>query len=393
MGLASVHPVVLPKNHHVSTLLVRHYHKNVKHQGRHFTEGALRSNGFWIIGAKRLVQSIIQQCFLCKRLRGKLAHQKMASLPADRVLPSAPFSHVGVDVFGPWSVVARKTRGGLSNAKRWAVIFTCMAIRAIHIEILEEISSSSFINSLRRFVALRGPVTELRSDRGTNFVGAAAHLQVDALFVEDGPVHKHLLKSGITWRFNPPHASHMGGSWERMIGVVRRILDALLLDMRRKPLTHEVLCTLMAEVCAIVNSRPITPISHDPDSPLVLTPLMLLTMKCGQDQIPCDSSDLKEAYKHQWKHVQVLSNTFWKQEYLQSLQQRRSWKSEEENIEEGDLVLLKDAETHRNYWPVGLVIRTFPSDSDTLVLSAEILVIKNQEPVNYTRPITELVPL
>jgi hypothetical protein len=105
-----------------------------------------------------------------------------------------------------------------------------MATRAIHIELIEEMSSASFINALRRFIALRGPVTELRSDRGTNFIGAACELGMNSLFVENGPVQKHLLKAGIIWKFNPPHASHMGGSWERMIGDVRRVLDALLLD-------------------------------------------------------------------------------------------------------------------------------------------------------------------
>jgi hypothetical protein len=395
VGLPSVHPVILPKGHHVSTLLVNHHHNNVKHQGRHFTEEALRSAGIWIVGAKRLVASVIQRCFLCKRLCGNLAVQQMASLPADRVLPSAPFSHVGVDVFGPWSVVARKTRGGLANAKRWSAIFTCMATRAIHIEVLEEMSSSSFINALRRFVALRGPVVELRSDRGTNFIGAAGELSANVLFVEDGPVQKHLLKSGITWKFNPPHASHMGGSWERMIGVVRKILDSMLLDMRRKPLTHEVLCTLMAEVCAIVNSRPITPVSHDSDFPLVLTPSTLLTMKCGQQQVPCDSSDLKDIYLQQWKHVQVLSNFFWKHwktEYLQSLQQRRKWESKKPNLKEGDLVLLKDAGAHRNDWPIGFVNRTFPS-GDGLVRSVEVRVVGDRGPTTFVRPITDLVPL
>ncbi|XP_070203432.1 uncharacterized protein [Littorina saxatilis] len=305
VGLQSAHPVILPRKHHVSNLLVQHYHKKVKHQGRHFTEGALRSNGFWIVGAKRLVASVIHQCFQCRRLRGKPAHQHMASLPADRVTPSGPFSHVGVDVFGPWSIVARKTRGGLASAKRWAVVFVCMAIRAIHIEVIEDMSSSSFVNALRRFIALRGPVTELRSDRGTNFVGAAGELGINSEFVED--VNKHLTQSRITWKFNPPHASHMGGSWERMIGTVRRILDSMLQDQRRKALTHEILCTLMAEVCAIVNARPITPISHDPDSPFVLTPSMLLNLKCERDQVPLDSVDIKDIYKSQWRHVQHLS--------------------------------------------------------------------------------------
>lgn len=397
MGIPSVHPIILPKNHHISALLVKHYHKKVKHQGRHFTEGALRSEGFWIIGAKQLVSSTIHNCFTCRQLRGRFAHQQMADLPQDKVLPSAPFSHVGVDVFGPWTVSARKTRGGLSHSKRWAVIFTCMAIRAIHLEVLEEMSSSSFINALRRFIALRGPVVEMRSDRGTNFIGAANELNANCIFVETGPVHEHLLKSGISWKFNPPHASHMGGSWERLIGIVRRILDALLLDMRRKPLTHEVLSTLMAEVCAIVNSRPIVSVSHDPDSPLVLTPSMLVTGKCSQEQsVFSDSTDIRETYKQQWKHVQVLSNVFWKrwqEDYLQSLQQRRKWENQTPSLQKGDLVLLRDAGLHRNHWPIGLVTRTFSNECDTLVRSVEVRVMRDQKPVTYIRPITELVPL
>jgi hypothetical protein len=398
VGLLSAHPVILPRKHHLSNLLVRHYHEKVKHQGRHFTEGALRSDGFWIVGAKRLVTSVIHRCFQCRRLRGKPAHQHMASLPADRVTPSAPFSHVGVDVFGPWSVVARKTRGGLANAKRWAVIFTCMATRAIHIEVIEDMSSSSFINALRRFIAIRGPVTELRSDRGTNFVGAAGELGIDSEFVED--VNKHLTQSQVQstpcrWKFNPPHASHMGGAWERMIGIVRKILDSMLQDQRRKALTHEMLCTLMAEVCAIVNARPITPISHDPDFPLILTPSMLLTMKFDIDQVPLDSADIKDIYKSQWKHVQHLSDIFWKRwkgEYLQSLQQRKKWQTVQMNVEEGSLVLLRDPGTQRNDWPIGVVVRSFQSD-DSLVRSVEVRVMKDHKPVTYVRPITELVPL
>jgi Family of unknown function (DUF5641) len=368
----------------------------MKHQGRHFTEGALRSAGFWIVGAKRLVASLIGRCFTCRRLRGKTAHQQMGNLPADKVNPSAPFSHVGVDVFGPWSVSVRKTRGGSANAKRWAVLFTCMATRAIHIEVIEEMTSDSFINALRRFVALRGPIVALRSDRGTNFVGAAGKLEFDALFKEDGPVLHHLRQSGVTWSFNPPYAHHMGGSWERLIGVARRVLDAILLDAKRKPLTHEVLCTFMAEVSAIVNSRPLVPISHDPDSPLVLTPSMLLTSKCGQEHVQFDSTDIKQTYKDQWKHVQVLANTFWKhwkEEYLQTLQQRRKWTDRQPNICENDIVLIKDSTAHRNDWLIGLVTRSFPSTSDSLVRTAEVRVASSNGPTYYVRPVTELVPL
>ena len=126
-------------------------------------------------------------------------------------------------------MVTRKTRGGAANSKRWAILFTCLTTRAVQIEVVEELSSSAFINALRRFVSIRGLVKVFRSDRGTNFVGATADLKITAINVEDPSVSKFLYDSSTVWLFNAPHASHMGGVWERMIGVTRRILDSMLL--------------------------------------------------------------------------------------------------------------------------------------------------------------------
>lgn len=162
-------PVIVPSRSHVTGLLVRHYHENVQHQGRHFTEGAIRAGGWWIVGAKRRISSEIQRCIKCRSLRGSMEVQQMAELPHERLQSDPPFSYVGLDVFGPWEVTARRTRGGQANSKRWAVLFTCMCTRAVHIEVIEEMSFSSFINALRRFFAIRGPAKQLRSDRGTNF--------------------------------------------------------------------------------------------------------------------------------------------------------------------------------------------------------------------------------
>jgi len=183
------YPLILPGKCHLSKLLVRHFHGQVKHQGRHFTEGAIRSAGYWITGMKRLVSSVIHSCVQCRKLRGCLEIQKMADLPTDRIEPTPPFTNVGVDVFGPWSVVYRRTRGGSANSKRWAVLFTCLTTRAVHIEVVEEMSSSAFINALRRFVAIRGKVSVFRSDRGTNFVGAIDNLHIDTINVEVEKIH------------------------------------------------------------------------------------------------------------------------------------------------------------------------------------------------------------
>ncbi|KAK3107024.1 hypothetical protein FSP39_005438 [Pinctada imbricata] len=394
LGLSSVNPVIVPKGH-ISLLLARYYHERCYHQGRKFTEGQLRSNGYWILGAKRLVSSLIFTCVPCRKLRGKVREQKMADLPKDRLTPGPPFSAVGVDMFGPWQITTRKTRGGAAQSKRWAILFTCLTTRAIHIEVVEDMSSSSFINSLRRFTAIRGPVNVYRSDRGTNFVGATDQLEIHSINVEDDIIQDHLRHSSSVWKFNPPNSSHMGGVWERMIGVTRNILNGMLLNAKGKELTHEILCTLMAEVSAIVNSRPITSISTDPDSPIILSPNILLTQKQGEVPSMAGEFNLKDIYTASWKHVQFLADLFWKkwyETYLCELQTRRKWCQEKPNIKVGDVVLVKDKNVPRSDWPIGIMEQAIESDDD-LVRKAVIRLNRENKCVTYTRPISDLILL
>ncbi|XP_061769872.1 uncharacterized protein LOC133560876 [Nerophis ophidion] len=172
LTLLENNPVILPKKSHISVLLTHHHHVQVKHQGRHFTEGAIRAAGLWILGGRSLINSILHKCTICRRLRGKVQEQQMANLPLERLKSCPPFTYVGVDVFGPWSVLTRRTRGGQAESKRWAMMFTCLSSRAVHIEL----TTSSCINALRRFFALRGPANQLHSDCGTNFTGACKEL-------------------------------------------------------------------------------------------------------------------------------------------------------------------------------------------------------------------------
>ncbi|XP_033753058.1 uncharacterized protein LOC117336557 [Pecten maximus] len=189
----------------------------------------------------------------------------------------------------------------------------------------------------------------------------------------------------------------MGGVWERMIGTSRRILDSMLLAHNKKDLTHEVLCTFMAEVCAIVNARPIVSVSSDPESPSVLSPALLLTHKCGPTSEPFTNLDIRDAYKSQWRYVQFLAETFWKrrkQEYLNSLQKSQKWHRETSNLKEGDVVLMKDDQSgHRNNWPMGVIERTFPSD-EGLVRKVEVRVSRcDGETTTFVRPVSELILL
>lgn len=387
LSAAEKNPVILPKDGYISLLLTRHHHEQVKHQGRHLTEGAIRAKGLWILGGKTLINSVLHKCVTCRKLRGKLEEQRMADLPPERLKICPPFTYVGLDVFGPWTVTTRRTRGGQAENKRWVIMFTCMSSRAVHLEVIETMDTSSCINALRRFFVLRGPAKQLHSDCGTNFVGACKE------FGMDKTVQAYLSEQDCSWIFNPPHASHMGGSWERMIGVARRILDAMLLQQNTR-LTHEVLCTLMAEVSAIINARPLLPVSTDPENPFILSPSMLLTQKSGVPPPPGDFTE-KDLHTKQWRQVQALANQFWTRwspEYLPSLQPRQKWTRTRRDLQVGDLVLLRNKQTSRNCWPMARITATFPG-KDGHVRKVELKTTDQGTVKTFLRPIAELVLL
>lgn len=316
----------------------------------------------------------------------------MADLPPERLSTSPPFTYVGLDVFGPWKITARRTRGGHAESKRWAILFTCMSTRAVHIEVIESMDTSSCINALRRFFAIRGPAKQLRSDHGTNFVGASNELGLSKQ-QQGSSIQRYLSEQGCSWEFNPPHSSHMGGSWERMIGVARRILDSMLLQHHIR-LSHEVLCTLMSEVSAIINARPLVPVSADPDAPFILTPAMLLTQKVGAPPPPGDFLDT-DLHRSQWRQVQALASMFWtrwRHEYLPTLQSRRKWVEDRRNLREGDVVLLKDSQAARNEWPMALVTSTFPSQ-DGKVRKVEVKTTTQGSQKKFLRPVSEVILL
>ncbi|KAI4894290.1 hypothetical protein NFI96_004725 [Prochilodus magdalenae] len=389
------HPLIISGHSYVGSLLIDYYHKRVKHQGRVFTEGAIRSDGIWIVGAKRCIARHLFKCVLCKKLRGRTAEQKMSDLPSERLSTEPPFTNVGIDVFGPWSISTLRTRGGVANSKRWAVIFTCLSVRAVHIELIEAMDTSSFINALRRFLAIRGPVKLIRSDCGTNFKGACRELDVLLKDDKHRNISRFLSKEGCTWIFNPPHSSHMGGVWERMIGVSRRILDSMLSQVQPSRLTHEVLSTLMAEVSAIINARPLTTISMDANAPSLLTPTMILTQKICSPTPPPGCFIGADLHRQQWRRVQHLANTFWerwRREYLSTLQSRSKWQKSQPNVKEGDVVLLRDIQVERNQWPMALVTKTFPG-SDNKVRKLELKVTRGGTSKTFLRPITEVVVL
>lgn len=142
----------------------------------------------------------------------------------------------------------------------------------------------------------------------TNFIGVCRELGTNK-DQPDSTVQRYLNQQGCSWEFKPPHASYMGGSWECLIGVARRILDSMPLEQHTR-LTHDVLCALMVEVTGIINARPLFPFSNDPEDLFILSPPMLLTQKIGVPPPPGDFTD-KDLLTKQWRQVQTLANKLW----------------------------------------------------------------------------------
>ena len=152
------------------------------------------------------VRRVVSKCVFCRRNHGKPNEQNMADLPRDRISSAPPFTYTGVGYFGPFAI-----KDGRKVVKRYGALFTCLVSRAVHIEVASSLESCSFIQALRRFIARRGPVKEIRSDNWTNVVGARKGLLEAIDEMDHEEIRVRLRKEGIEWLFNPPAASHMGG--------------------------------------------------------------------------------------------------------------------------------------------------------------------------------------
>ena len=195
------HPIILPKKCILTHRIADHYRRKVKHSGRTSTINSIRQHGYWIVSVNTMVRSIIHSCFSCRAMRGKLGEQKMLELPGERFLAEGPFTYSGMDMFGPFYV-----KEGRKQHKRFVALFTCLSSRAIHLESTSCMETDSFIQALRRFLSRRGPVTEIISDNGKNFVGAENELEREYKAMDHTKISEFLLSEScdwIHWKKNP----------------------------------------------------------------------------------------------------------------------------------------------------------------------------------------------
>ena len=312
----------------------------------------------------------------------------MGDLPSPRVTSSPPFSHCGIDYAGPIQILPYVGRGQKSR-KYYVSIFVCLATRAIHLEYVSDYTSEGFIAAFRRFVSRRGLPSDIYSDNGTNFVGADRELRLAFINAcKDRTVHDHLAPDGIKWHFIPAASPHFGGLWEAGVKSFKHHLKRVI---GNHTLSQLEFATLLCQIEACLNSRPLAAVTSDPDSFEALTPGHFLI---GRPllSVPEESVlDIKESRLSRWQRVQAMREHFWKawsSDYLHTLHQRQKWQTVQLPIKINDLVLIKNPLLPPTKWEMARVVETHPGpDGHTRVVTVRTA------SSTFKRPITKICTL
>ncbi|XP_053698939.1 uncharacterized protein LOC128745898 [Sabethes cyaneus] len=341
-------PIILPKDSPITRLLLHHYHCRYGHANKETIVNEIRQR-FEISCLRSAVDKAAKNCQNCKIKKCKPLPPRMAPLPEQRLTPHVrPFVYVGIDYMGPLEVAVGRRR-----EKRYVVVFTCLVVRAVHLEVSYDLSTESCIMAIRRFTRRRGSPLHIFTDNGTNFVGASRELkrQIEKI---DSDCAGTFTDAQTKWSFNPPSAPHMGGVWERMVRSVKEAMESL--DDGRK-LTDEILWTTLIETEWLINARPLTYMPQEPTNPEALTPNhFILNGSSGAHEPLEPSADLGKVLRGSFQRSQQLADAAWdrwSKEYFPTINRRTKWLSDARSLKVGDLVYI--TEGGRRAWIRGIV--------------------------------------
>lgn len=358
----SKHPIILNHKNRFTYLIVADAHRRTLHGGIQVMLTYLTSK-YWIVRGKGMIKGYINKCLICARHKVAVRTQIMGDLPKARVTPSRPFLQSGVDFTGPFQILISKGRGMKTN-KAYIAIFVCMATKAIHLELVGDMTSEAFIGAFKRFTARKGKCSHLWSDQGRNFIGANKELVTawkDACLEFKGEIAESLACDGTQWHFIPAYSPNFGGLWEAGVKSIKYHLKRILTNH----LTFEEMTTILCEIEACLNSRPLCPIDDSGDIIQPLTPGHFLI---GEAPIVIPNPDLqhvKVSNISRWQHTQKLLRDFWnrwQKEYLSRLQQRPKWLKKEKEFAIGQIVLIKNDLLPPGKWALGRVLEKHPGD-------------------------------
>lgn len=352
------HPIILPKSHTLTDLIIQKEHIRLLHCGPNMLLASLRDQ-YWPISGRSVIRKTTRKCVTCFRAKPKTIYPIMGDLPHARITPSFPFHNCGVDYAGPVSIRNKVGRGS-KIIKSYICIFVCLSTKAIHLELVGDLTTETFLAALRRFIGRRGQPLNIYSDNGSNFIGANSELaDLHNFFINQATQRKiidTLSVQKISWHFIPPRSPHFGGLWEAGVRSVKNHLKRVSRDAM---LTFEQFYTLLVQIEAVLNSRPLSQISSGPNDFEPLSPAHFLIGRKLTSTPEPSLIHIKDNKLNKYQHIQKLTQHFWNRwnkEYICELQQRSKWKQNStETIPIGALVLLKENNLPSLKWKLGRV--------------------------------------
>lgn len=379
-------PMLIPKRHPVTSAIIRYFHQKSLHSGPEMVLSLIRQT-FWIPDGRSTVRHELRSCVQCIKHSARPVHQRMGDLPLARITASRPFEKTGIDFAGPINTKCQHQRKS-TTFKSYICLFICMSTRAVHLEAVSSLSTDAFLAALRRFVSRRGAPSELFSDNGTNFIGASSYLKALFKLPREQPIQDFSSSRSMHWHFIPPYAPNMGGLWEASIKLAKRHLSK---TCQGTLLNFEEFSTVLCQIEACINSRPLTPLSTSTNDLRALTPGHFLIgaplLEIPENPITNPTSSLSS----RWRLLLQMKDSFWKRwtrDLLHTMQPRQKWQQERQPLHVGDLVLLQSPSTYPGAWSLGRITKIFPGqDNITRVAS-----VKTQDG-ERTRALNRLVVL
>lgn len=386
---AEKHPLVLPGRACLTKLLARVYHLRAMHSGPRATLAAMRRE-FWPINGRRVVNDVCRSCVTCFKAEPTTVIQPSGQIPESRATSARPFSIVGLDYCGPFYL--RPVHRRAAAQKCYMAVFVCFTVKAIHLELVEDLSTAAFMAAFRRFVSRRGLPSKVYSDNGLNFRGASGELKELYELLKDPEnqqfIQNAALRDDIEWHFIPPRAPNFGGLWEAAVKSAKRILRKVMGNQR---LSFSEMTTVLSQIEAQLNSRPLTPLSEDPSELNVLTPGHFLIGVPLTALPDVDVSNQPENRLQRYEKLQRLVQLHWKRwqrEYISELHNYGQRVSPVKNVVEGQIVLLKEDNVPVCVWPMGRVEAIFLGPDQV----ARVVRVRTEKG-SYTRPTSKICVL
>ena len=378
------HPLLIPGDHALTKLLISSEHKRLLHAGPTSVSASL-SRRFCILNSRRAIRSIVRSCVKCRKTEAAPSPQIFGQLPVDRLRPGPVFDCVGVDYAGPVMVKSGPVRRPVLK-KAYVAVFVCFTTKAVHLELVSDLTTSAFLAALRRFIGRRGIPSTIWSDHGSNFVGAEREIR-ELVQRESSTIEEFCATQRIKWKFTPEHAPHFGGLWEAAVRSFKKHVRKVLGETK---LNFEEFTTVLTQVEGCLNSRPLIPLPDPSDGLEVLTPGHFLVGRPLM-ALPDEAIIKQPPPLRRWQLCQTLNRhwwTRWSKEYLKTLLKISKWHTPTRNIEVGDIVCLRDEPLAPTKWPLARVIEIHQGrDGKTRVVT-----VRTAKGV-YKRPIVKIVPL